>query len=188
MYKFKIFLIWTVIIISINCICKRDIQAVKKSSDIYQKKAPDFSLFDINKKVYRLSKFTNIVILNFFATWCPPCKIELPHLVELSKEYKKKGVRIIGILLEKKYDPEKINKFIKDYKINYPVLIGTSEVISDYNDVRAIPTTVIINEKGFIVVKHPGYMDKKNLKELIERTIRRRDIRKGKQFKKKSSN
>ncbi len=142
-----------------------------------KRKAPDFDLFDIDKKVHRLSRIieTNIVVLNFFGTWCPPCRMEIPDFVKVSKEYESKGVQFIGILCERQYIDEKIKKFIKTYKIKYPVLMATHEVLKDYQ-IRAYPTTFIIDKKGYIIKKHLGLLLEKDLKEIIERYIKLRDI------------
>ena len=134
-------------------------------------KAPDFSLFDVDKNVYRLSRITNIVVLNFFGTWCPPCRKEIPDFVKVSKEYKDKGVEFIGILVEKQYIIKNIKNFIKAYKIPYPVLMVTREVLMDYK-IKAYPTTFIIDKHGYIVKKHLGLLSEKNLKEIIEKYLK----------------
>lgn len=140
-----------------------------------KRKAPDFSLFDLNNKVVRLSKFKNkIIILNFFATWCPPCRKEIPGFVEFYKKYKSRGVVLLGICLDAK-NIKRIKRFVKSYKINYPVLIGTRKVVMDYGGIRAIPTTFFINHNGEIVDRIIGYADKKELEEIVDKLIKIRD-------------
>jgi len=149
-------------------------------------KAPDFSLFDLNNKIVRLSKFKNkIIILNFFATWCPPCRMEIPGLIEFYKEYKSRGVVLLGICLDAK-NIKKVRKFAKSYKINYPVLIGTRKVVMDYGGIRAIPTTFFINHNGEIVDRIIGYADEEELKAIVDKLIKIRDaqIKKRKRFQK----
>ncbi len=139
-------------------------------------KAPDFDLFDIDGKVHRLSRITNIVVLNFFGTWCPPCRLEIPDFVKVSKEYRDKGVEFIGILVEKEYITKKIKNFINTYKIKYPVLMATFGVLADYK-IKAYPTTFIIDENGYIVKKRVGLLFEKDLKEIIERYLKLRNIK-----------
>ncbi|MBU1077132.1 MAG: TlpA family protein disulfide reductase [Spirochaetes bacterium] len=135
-------------------------------------KAPDFSLFDTDQKVVRLSKFKgNVVVLNFFATWCPPCRMEIPSFVKIAKKYKEKDVRFLGIILENPYSEKKVKSFIKENKINYPVLQGNKDVIISYGGIRAIPTTFIVDQKGLIIEHHVGYLTEEKLKEIIDKTI-----------------
>ncbi len=174
MYKLKIFILCAVLIISVNAFNTPERLAAKKAE-----KAPDFSLVNVlDGKVHRLSRLVkpkNIIILNFFNTTTPPCLDEIPHFVKLSKKYKKTNVLFIGILIEKKHIPLNEKKFIKNYKIGYPVLTGTLKVVKDYGGVRGMPKTFIINEKREIIAKHTGYIDKNNLEELIEESIGLRD-------------
>ncbi|MCP2519925.1 TlpA family protein disulfide reductase [Candidatus Aminicenantes bacterium AC-335-A11] len=118
--------------------------------------APDFTLQDINGNLVRLSDFRGkIIILNFWATWCPPCRKEIPIFIKLYKKYKDEGLVIIGISLDRG-GKEVVIPFVKKYGINYPVLIGTSEVEEAYGGIRGIPTTFIIDKEGKIRKKHIG--------------------------------
>ncbi len=137
--------------------------------------APEFALFDVNNKFYRLSnkKFKNkIIIINFFTTWCLPCREEIPDFVDIYNRYKDKGVMIIGILLEK---DKKIKEFIKAYHIPYPVLYSNKQMIKEYGGINVIPTTFILNYKKVIVDKIIGRADKDKLINKIERLIKIRE-------------
>ncbi len=154
-------------------------------SDVYPEKikAPEFDLFDFDNQIYRLSRCRdNIIVLNFFATCCPPCKKDIPVFVKTYKRYRNKKVMIIGILHDRNLTKKAIRKFIKDNKINYPVLQGTKNVIMDYGGIRAIPTTFIIDDKGYIIKKHIGCLSEKELIEIIRKNI---DIRNAKKNSKK---
>ncbi len=151
-------------------------------------KAPDFSLFDLDKKIVRLSqkRFKNrIIILNFFVTWLPPCRLEIPGFVKLYKAYRSKGVFFLGICLDIN-DIDKIKEFVKKYKINYPVLIGSREVVVDYGGIEVIPTTFIINHNKIITDKIVGYANEEDLKKRINKLIKiRKNQEKEKEKKKK---
>ena len=137
----------------------------------------------------RLSKVmnkTNIIILNFFGTWCPPCRKEIPDFVKTSEIYEDKKVKFIGILFERDFNQPAIENFIKHYKIDYPILIADKKVLSDYK-IRAFPTTFLIDEKGIIVKKKIGLMTEKDLKELLDRYIKLRKLDSKNAGKKKNS-
>lgn len=114
------------------------------------------------------------VILNFWATWCPPCKAELPNLVAISKEYKSKNWIVIGVLLEREdysVQKTKVADFLTDKGIEYTNIIGTSEMIGKlteaYGGVSGIPTTFFINTTGKIYNTQVGSMEKAGFEELM---------------------
>ncbi len=123
-----------------------------------------------NGEEMTLASFTGkILILDFWAVYCPPCREEIPGFIEILGKYREKGVEIAGITLDK--DPEKVKKFIADTGINYPILMSTKEVIAGYGDIRAIPTTFIISREGKVLKKHVGFVEKavfeKELDEIL---------------------
>lgn len=121
------------------------------------KQAPDFSLPRTGDgKAVKLSDYSGKVrIVNFWATWCPPCREEIPHFISMYKDLKGKGVEIIGISLDQKGDSV-VAPFVKENKMNYPVVIGDQGVVSAYGGIRGIPTTFIVDRKGNIVKKFVG--------------------------------
>jgi cytochrome c biogenesis protein CcmG/thiol:disulfide interchange protein DsbE len=130
-------------------------------------KAPNFTLKDLQGKDISLSDFKGkVVLLDFWATWCPPCRKEIPHLVELSQQYEKDGLVVIGLSLDDSKDP--VGSFAKQNQINYPVVMANDKVCAAYGGVSAIPTLFLIDRKGDISQKHVGYTDKAVLEKEIK--------------------
>ncbi len=130
-------------------------------------KAPDFSLTDINGKTIKLSDHKNkVVILDFWATWCPPCRKGIPDLIQLQKKYKDQLV-VIGISLDT--DTKKdVVPFAKEFGMNYPVVYGDQKVVMNYGGIEAIPTSFIIDKKGNIVQGFVGLMSISSYEEIIK--------------------
>lgn len=136
------------------------------------KKAPDFTLSNTDGKQVKLSEFRGkIVILNFWATWCPPCREEIPGFVKLQKEYKDDLV-ILGISLDTGSKNDVI-PFMKKFKMNYPVLFGTDEVVRDYGNIQSIPTSFIVDQKGNIVNSFIGFRKESVFKAEIEKLLKK---------------
>src|SRR5512135_2959484 len=120
------------------------------------KTAPDFELKDINGKVVKLSDFRGkAVVLNFWATWCPPCKVEIPWFEDLQNQYRDQGLEVVGVALDDSSDKD-IADFAKEMKMNYPVLLGKEETSDLYGGVEALPTTFYIDRNGKILASVPG--------------------------------
>ena len=128
-----------------------------------QQMAPDFSLKDISSgKVITLKEHRgNIVLLDFWATWCVPCRKSIPELVRINDEYKDKGVVVLGITLDNpdSFDDKWVLDFAKQYKMNYPALRYNDKVVAVYlgtEDVR-VPMLFIIDKNGMVQYKIVGY-------------------------------
>jgi peroxiredoxin len=136
-----------------------------------QQKAPDLSLKDINGKTFRLADLRGkVVLVNFWATWCAPCRTEIPDLVKKQREYRRAGLRIIGIT----YPPEKlteVRRFVRDLKINYAVAVGTKDTKQSFTSSETLPLTVIIDREGTIrgIIEGIMYTDEfeKQVKPLL---------------------
>lgn len=127
--------------------------------------APDFELVSLDGSKVKLSDFKGkAVVLNFWATWCAPCKVEMPWFVDLQKHYGSEGLTILGVAMDDS-DPQKIAQFASEMGVNYPVLIGTNKVSEQYGDVEYLPTTFYINRQGKIVGKVAGLIGKAEIED-----------------------
>ncbi len=132
--------------------------AVKPAKD--RKAAPEFSLKDVTGASVKLSDYRGkVVLLNFWATWCGPCKIEIPWFIDFEQSYKDRNFAVLGISLDDD-GWESVKPYIEQRKINYRVMIGTEELEHQYGGVDALPTTFIIDREGRIAVVHVGLVSK----------------------------
>ncbi|MFZ0297400.1 MAG: TlpA disulfide reductase family protein [Candidatus Sulfotelmatobacter sp.] len=133
--------------------------------------APDFSLESLDGKSLRLSDFRGkAVLLNFWATWCGPCKIEMPWFVDLQKEYGSQGLQIVGVAMDDA-SKEDISKFAKDMGVNYPILIGKESVGDQYGGVPALPESFLISRDGKIVDKIIGLRGKAEIEDAVKKAL-----------------
>lgn len=130
--------------------------------------APDFTLQTVDAKTEKLSDFRGKkVILNFWATWCPPCKAEMPHMEEFYKENHDKGITIVSVnLTTGETDPNNVPKFISDYGLTFPVLLDKQGEAGNLYQAFTIPTSYIIDTKGVIREKIVGPMNKETMEKL----------------------
>jgi peroxiredoxin len=135
--------------------------------------APSFILPDVGGRPVKFSEFQGkVILLNFWATWCGPCRTEIPHLNELHRAYEKEGLVIVGISLD--YGkPELVRDFLKRNHVDFAVLMGNDEIVGTYSRIpgfgsmRGIPTTYLIDRRGRIVRKFLGATSQKKLEEAI---------------------
>ncbi|MDX2040168.1 MAG: TlpA disulfide reductase family protein [Acidobacteriota bacterium] len=136
--------------------------------------APDFRLKDVAGKDLTLSDYKGkVVVVNFWATWCGPCKMETPWLVELREQYHQKGFEIIGVSVDSldEYDPADVSAFIKEYKVRYPIVMATKEVVDDFGPVTGLPTTLLIDRQGKVQYRHRGLISFDDLKEKVVKLL-----------------
>ncbi len=137
------------------------------------KLAPDFTLPEVGSgDAIKLSSYRGkVVLIDFWATWCGPCRMEIPHFVELQKKYKGQGFAIIGISLDQQGE-EVVKPFMKQWKINYSMVIDSSgEVQGSYGGVRAIPTSLLIGKDGEVKQQFIGYRPKEVFEEAIKKAL-----------------
>jgi thiol-disulfide isomerase/thioredoxin len=133
--------------------------------------APDFSLESLDGSSVRLSDLRGkAVLLNFWATWCGPCKIEMPWFVDLQKQYGSQGLQIVGVAMDDA-SKEDIGKFAKDMGVNYPILIGKESVGDQYGGVPALPESFLISRDGKIVDKIIGLRGKAEIEDAVKKAL-----------------
>ena len=143
--------------------------SVKAHKD--RKPAPDFALKDADGKTVHLSDYKGkVVILDFFATWCGPCKIEIPWFVEMERKNKDRGFSVLGVSMDDE-GWEVVKPFLSDLGVNYRVVIGNDATASQYGGVDALPTTFIIDKEGRIAAVHVGLTGKKDFLDAIEQLL-----------------
>jgi cytochrome c biogenesis protein CcmG/thiol:disulfide interchange protein DsbE len=120
--------------------------------------APDFKLAGIDGKPVTLADSKGkVILLNFWATWCGPCRAEIPDLIELQNKYKD-HLQILGLVVDDD-DPEAIKKFVGKFHINYPVALATDDLRLEYGGIPALPTSFVLDAEGRVVQKHEGLRD-----------------------------
>ncbi len=137
------------------------------------KPAPDFTLKSLSGKNIKLSEQAgNVVMLNFWASWCGPCRKEMPLMDDLYKKYKKLGFVILGVNVEQELKLAK--SFLADTPVDFPILFDASNQVSKAYDVIAMPTTVMIDRNGKVRYIHKGYKagDEKKYKKMVKKLIR----------------
>jgi cytochrome c biogenesis protein CcmG/thiol:disulfide interchange protein DsbE len=135
------------------------------------KDAPDFTLRNGYGETFTLSdQKGKMVIINFWATWCPPCQREIPDFIDLYQKYKEDGLMIVGVSVDQT-GWDVVDKYIQNMGIQYPVMMFTPDVIRNYDNFQSIPTTFIIDKKGRIVNKITGYRPRSFWEEEIKKIL-----------------
>ncbi|MGI8436303.1 MAG: TlpA disulfide reductase family protein [Chthoniobacterales bacterium] len=130
--------------------------------------APGWELKNLEGKPVKLSDFKGkVVVLNFWATWCPPCRREIPDLVALQKQYAGKGLVIVGVAMDEG-GPATVKPFVEKMGINYPVVMGDQKTAAAYGGIEVIPTTFIIDKTGRIAAVRQGGADRAAFEEEIK--------------------
>ncbi len=118
---------------------------------------PPFLVTDLDGKPVSTAQLRGkVVIVNFWATWCPPCRAEIPDLIALQSKYKD-GLQIIGVSVDEDASPEDVKAFAKQFGMNYPIVMGAS-IAKEYGGIPALPTSFVVNKDGGVVQKHMGML------------------------------
>jgi peroxiredoxin len=133
--------------------------------------APDFVLTDLQGHTVKLSDLRGkAVVLNFWATWCPPCKEEIPWFVELQKRYGAQGLQIVGVAMDDG-DQKDVEKFAAANSINYPILFGKDKVADQYGGIEYLPTTFYIDRNGVVMDRVFGRPGRDEIEQKVKRAI-----------------
>ena len=142
---------------------------VKPDKERHQ--APDFALKDVNGQTVRLSDYRGkVVLLDFWATWCGPCQIEIPWFVDLERKNKDKGFAVLGVSMDDD-GWEAVKPFLSQLGVNYRVVIGDSETAQLYGGVDALPTTFLIDRGGKIAAVHVGLADRRDFEDGVAQLL-----------------
>ena len=134
--------------------------------------APDFSLPQLNGERLILSDYRGkVVLLDFWATWCDPCREEVPHFVELQNKYRDQGFQMIGVSMDD--SPEPVRDFYQQFKMNYPVVMGNARTGELYGGVLGLPIAFLVGRDGRIYSKHTGPIDTSSLDQEIAALLQR---------------
>jgi thiol-disulfide isomerase/thioredoxin len=121
-------------------------------------RAPALVLKDLRGRALRLSDYKGkVVVLNFWATWCPPCRAEMPDLIRMQREYRSRGLQVVGIT----YPPEEIaevRQFVRKFGVNYPIALGTIETKSLFDETETLPLTIVIDREGKVRERIEGIL------------------------------
>ena len=161
MKKIKIILfIITILSLGIaqDGITSAQLEAIKKLTENINT-APDFTLSSLDDSTYTLSNMKdNVILLNFWATWCGPCRMEIPDFNELYLKHHKEGFEILGVAMDG--NKKSLKNFTKSYKMEYPILYGSTrnlnKVSMDYGGVMSLPTSVLIGKNNEVIRTYPG--------------------------------
>ncbi len=142
-------------------------------SSLVGKTAPDFALTDLSGKTVRLADFKGkVILLDFWATWCAPCREEIPYFVELQKQYAEKGFTLLGASLDEE-GVAVVKPFAQEFGINYPVVIATTRVSAAYGGLQALPTAFLIGRDGRILQAFVGDQARSGFERAIRLALRR---------------
>lgn len=133
--------------------------------------APAWTLRDLSGKFVKSDEFKGkVVIVDFWATWCPPCRAEIPGFVGLYKRYGDKGLVIVGVSLDQQ-GAAVVKSFVEKFGVNYPIVMGDAKIAEAFGGVEALPTTFVIDRQGRVVRTHVGFADaetfEKDIKPLL---------------------
>jgi cytochrome c biogenesis protein CcmG/thiol:disulfide interchange protein DsbE len=132
--------------------------------------APDFALPDAAGKLIQLSSLKGqVVMLNFWATWCPPCKVEMPSFLGLQRKYKDRGFTIIAVSLDEGWEP--VKPFAASLQPNFPIVLGSDELAQQFGGMTALPETLLIDREGIIRSRHAGLVSTSEYEQRIEELL-----------------
>ena len=150
-----------------------------------RKAAPEFRLLDASGKTVSLSNYAGkVVLLDFWATECGGCKVEIPWFVELHRRQRAHGLAVVGVSMDILYEDlksaaegwDRVNPFVRTHGVRYPILMGDDEVTRAF-DIRALPATYLIDRKGRVAATYVGLVDKNDVSANVDALLRESTLR-----------
>jgi len=144
------------------------IVAVAQSAASQEAAAPAFALNDLRGRTVRLKDYQGkVLLINFWATWCAPCRAEMPEMVKLQQAYKSRGLQIVGITLPP-MSRKNVRRIVRQLKINYPLLFGTRGVAARYDVAEVLPLTIVVDRAGKIRARILGILEPEEFEQSIK--------------------
>ncbi len=132
---------------------------------------PAFELPSSQGSVVSSDQFDGEVrLINFWATWCPPCRVEIPWFIEFKRQYEDLGFEVVGVTLDGE-NSEGIARFIRDLEINYPIVLSNEKILKEIGGIIGVPTTFILDRRGWVAMKHVGLASREQLLAKIEELL-----------------
>ena len=145
--------------------------AVCGAAEKPRKAAPEFRLKDVDGNAVSLAGFRGkVVLLNFWATWCVPCKAEIPWFTEFESRFKDKGFAVLGVSLDEE-SWKVVTPYIQKVEAKYQILMGDEATAKAYGGVKDLPTTLLIDREGNIIMTHKGFGPKKMFEKAIQQAL-----------------
>lgn len=136
-----------------------------------RKSAPEFALKDVDGRTVSLAEYKGkVVLLNFWATWCGPCKVEIPWFIEFEQKYKDRGFAVLGVAMDEE-GWDAVKPYLAQSKVNYRVILGNDRVASDYGGVESLPTSFVLDKEGRITSTHVGLVSKSDYEDEITQLL-----------------
>ena len=173
----RTFLVLAAILLAVGLmvVTARRVQSSSKSAGVGALRgapAPDFTLKTIDGKTLKLSDLRGkAVLLNFWATWCAPCKIETPWIVDLQNQYAAQGLQVVGVSMDDESETDGIKKFAQEMHMNYPILRGNEDVGNAYGGLEFLPTTYFVGRDGNVTGRILGLKGRGDLEDNVKKAL-----------------
>lgn len=133
--------------------------------------APDFQAFDSKGKKRKLSDFRGqVVLLNFWATWCAPCRVEIPWLKKIHHEFESAGFSVVGVAMDER-GWRAVTPFLAEYGVDYPSLLGSPKIARAYGGLAVLPRTLFLDREGRIVASHNAILGEEQLRAIVSALV-----------------